>query len=334
MKLAGASDIHIKEFGSYSAYRQISESGLTKELDNILKGADFLAQTIEETRPDLFFIAGDLFDNPTALTCREIYTGTRFIKKINKACIARGIPLYLMPGNHDMLNREHHHLWMFQDIPNIHIVNKVTHYKEVTFIPHMYDVGEFLDAIAKTENNIIVAHQDFSGGTYDSGMASRSDLDVRKFKDKVFLAGDLHIPQSFKNVHYCGSLVQNKFQQSSLANVGGALIYDSESETPITRIPNMFSSHYVKVRSLAALKKLPDNVVVSFSGELDKEQMEEQIKEVYPNLEFQYIKSLSSKPEVPTEYTGLEEISPTKMLEATVESERPEALQQLRQIIS
>lgn len=120
---------------------------------------------------------------------------------------------YIILGNHEMLtaNSSTHALSLLQAFssacPNVHIYDKPTLEKidgaKVNFLPFPH--AEF------NSQALNVCHVDVAGSFMDSGIASKSSIDVG---ENVVVAGHIHTSGQVKECYYSGTMIQTNFGES------------------------------------------------------------------------------------------------------------------------
>lgn len=323
------SDQHLRERGSFPLYNSLENNGLTKELNNIVRGFSFVGDVIRQVKPKLVGALGDLFQNTEYQSARVLHAAHPALSAVRRACAEVGCKHVVIPGNHDILN-EH---------SMITSINPLRHYFDEIFLePSYIDVnGVRLAFIPATSHNgrayaqlgdacansdVVCTHMDFAGCRYESGTPSLSGL--LPDWDKTIISGDIHLPQSVGSVHYVGSLVQQKFYKYSMDNIGGVLLYYPNTGE-IKRIPNTYSKHYIKVRDVEeGLKLDPKKVVLQIVSDKPKAE----INEIFKDFEHMYVPSLTV-PDGEGDIVSYDKFSfddPSKLLLGYVRREKPEAL--------
>jgi hypothetical protein len=259
VKIAAFSDVHLRDMGSFQPYNKVDENGLTLELNNILRGLDFVADTIAKVKPDAVFLPGDLYHTPESLTASVIYASSIGLSKVKAACDELGIPFYIMPGNHDILN----------DKLGINTISTLSGYAELLFENQVLDFGSCKVGVVQFNSDkgvvaqnlkeiseqcdVLVTHLDFKGARYETGKMSDSVIEANL--PIPVISGDIHLPQKVGSVHYIGSLVQNRFNRTDMEGIGGVLVYDTDTKK-FTRHKNTWSKHYVKIEDMSQMVEL------------------------------------------------------------------------------
>jgi DNA repair exonuclease SbcCD nuclease subunit len=277
MNILFYSDIHIKDNSAFIPYNQINEkTGLTKNLMNILRGLNFVADKILELKPNLVINLGDTFNTNDAITTRSLVTAYLGFNNINKNCKKLNIKHYILNGNHEILNEN---LKLSSNILLEGFCDKIINENcvitedniKIGFIPFYRDEIIMSDNITSTINNnidIICIHSDFSGSIFETGKKTTSQLNS-KWGKQIF-SGHVHLPQEVGDVTFIGSLIQNRFDSENL-NKNGILLYNTETKNKM-RFYNNYSKHFVKV-----------NDINSFIQKINKEDFNNIICNIYYN---------------------------------------------------
>jgi hypothetical protein len=347
MKLLLYSDSHIREYGSFTPFNRIDSNGLTFELNNIIRGFQFVADRIIELEPDLIFCLGDIYHNQETIAVRALEAAHRCLVLVKAACDKLGIPHYAIPGQHDTYaepssNSE----GIFSIRPLSGYFTKVFYQKcsevvchkpsnafakvttTIGVIPYVSDPGEFYYALVdlSQSSDLIVTHHDFAGARYENGHVSEAPTSPDS--SVPIVSGDIHLPQSVGNVTFVGSLIQHKFQQNRL-NANGVLLYDTEKKM-FQRYFNNLSKHYVVVRDLQRLKDFePGQVILKVYSDLPREEVAPLLKD----YEYEYFPEAKKSSEVKTVYTEFSAENPEAVLRGYIEKDNPDALEMYDQVI-
>jgi predicted phosphodiesterase len=323
-KILNTGDWHFKESGAFMAWKVYEENGLTKELNNILKGIEFVADTIRAEKPDLVTVAGDILHVPQYQTARVLVAVTRAFDIVFTACEEVGADLVIMKGNHDSLNENMniHSLMPFKKYGTLVDSKSEIWTKgktKVGLLPFLPE-AEFYQEVLRLEKqcDVVVTHYDFDGCSYESGQ--RKEGGVGTERECVFLASDIHLPQVVNQVHYAGSLVQNRFNRDNLDKVGGCSIYDTKTKE-YRHLPNTYSKHYVRIKDI---NKLPlfDHSKAIF--QIFTDTSKEEIIKAYPDLEFQVLPPKKEVSDVKVSYEDSDIPKPKEMLLGHIKAEEPE----------
>jgi hypothetical protein len=334
-KLLFYSDTHLREFSSFPPYCQLADNGLTKELNNIISGFEFVADCIRKIKPERVGMLGDLYNNTEFQSARVLYGSHLALSRIKSACDEVGAEHDMISGNHDILSEQHNisSIANLRGYGNIYLEPQYVTMKngfKVTYLPALSNTGVIFSQLSNAQNqsDLICTHADFAGCKYESGMPSSSPLPAQW--PKPIISGDIHLPQDIGSVKYVGSLIQNKFYRNSLKQLGGVLVYNTEDGT-YYRIPNNYSKHYMKFfdgidKDLPAPTACVLQVVSSRS--------KEEVAETYKDYEHYHVPAMEQKSDVRVNYSHFSLDNPEKLLRVHVNKERPEALEVFDEIIT
>lgn len=277
MKALFFTDPHLRNYGSFPPFNRVEENGLTRELNNILAGFQFVAEKIDELRPQLVVLPGDIFHSPETIQVEALFASAQGLRLVRDACQRAGARFILFPGNHDT-NNENLKITAVDNLAawaEVHLednIIKVNHggktYK-MGLLQYSSDVTKVVTTLRAFEKtcDFITTHMDFHNAMYDNGHRSESQI-PSQYAVPIF-AGDIHTASHVGSVYFIGSLVQNRFSRSDTDYVGGILVYDCETKE-ITRYPNKYSTHYVKIEAPEDLDNLSKdfNLVLQVKCEL------------------------------------------------------------------
>ncbi|WP_339017736.1 exonuclease SbcCD subunit D [Fusobacterium animalis] len=239
MKIVHCSDLHLgKRFSGNKDYVK------KRYMDFFNAFATFIDK-VEEIKPDVCLIAGDIFDkkeiNPDILSKTE-YLFKRLRDNIKKDIIA-------IEGNHDnsrILEESWLEYLQEQNILKVFYYNKDFEEKnylkidDINFYPVGYPGFMIDEALTKLseklnpqEKNIVIVHTGISGSTYTlPGLVSTSILDL--FKDKtIYIAGG-HIhsfttyPKEKPYFFVSGSLEFSNIQNEK-SDKKGFILFDTDT---------------------------------------------------------------------------------------------------------
>jgi len=176
---------------------------------------------LKEKKPDFCIVLGDLLHTHERLHTIPLNKAYEFINKIKKLS-----PVYILVGNHDMINNQqflNSNHWMngMKHWKNVTIVDKVINLKhkekEFLFVPYVPN-GKFIEALNTYETwkncDAIFAHQEFQG----CSMNAITSIDGDKWDEKYpnVISGHIHAKQHpQKNIYYTGSAMQHAFGEST-----------------------------------------------------------------------------------------------------------------------
>jgi hypothetical protein len=323
------SDTHLREQGSFPPFNTIQANGLTGELNNMIRGYHFVAAMIREHRPAYVACLGDTFHVTEYQSAKVLHGADAALGSVKEACDAVGAEHDIVAGNHEIEN----------DLLRVTCITPLRGYGRiiltyelrevagirVAVIPHFSDTGHLYQCLvrAQEEADLILAHADFEGVVYESGQRSKSMLSPRLLKP--CLAGDIHLPQDVAAVSYCGSLVQHRFGRTDLDQVGGVLMYDTQTGKR-SRVANHYSKHYVRTFDPldARARFSPEHVALQVVTSLPAEEVEA----LLAGYDYYYVPRMASAGEEEESATvNRSLVAPADMLRDYVASARPSALE-------
>ena len=204
-----------------------------------------------ENNEKILVILGDMFEIKGYVKVPVYNLVFNEILKLKK----RGISVYLMTGNHDQYDAGGlvHALVPFKEIAKVYERLKLDVIEGITcvFVPYRKNKKQLAEELHKVmgmdlpTDSILFLHQILEGCQIsDNYYAQREGLilpEGLKKKFKWIIAGDVHKPQHYENVWYCGSLFgrnfTDKFEQKSFLRYTG--------DTPEV-IPNPKSPIFLK----------------------------------------------------------------------------------------
>lgn len=155
-----------------------------------------------------FIQVGDLFDNRKALTHNTIEAALDIAEQVSMTFDYA----YFIVGNHDTANKDTmfpHALMIYENIPNIIVVDKPMKVGNILMLPWMFDMEDMDDA------HICIGHFDINGVVMNStGTTSRNHrLNFSDFqKYRMTISGHYHTPNNYENnIKYIGTPYQLTF---------------------------------------------------------------------------------------------------------------------------
>ncbi len=160
----------------------------------------FAVQKAKENNIGTIIIFGDLFDTHSIIHASvlnfyfNLFQGTPEIKWI------------ALVGNHDhsLRNRHDHALTGFKGIPNVTVVDKMTHFEDFDAIPYT-DNEEFFKITEERRSDTLLCHHEFLGSHYENGFYSSHGIPLDNLKYDQLISGHIHKIQSFGPVRYIGA---------------------------------------------------------------------------------------------------------------------------------
>ena len=239
MKIVHCSDLHLgKRFSGNKDY-------VTKRYMDFFNAFATFVDKVEEIKPDVCLIAGDIFDkkeiNPDILSKTE-YLFKRLRDNVKKDIIA-------IEGNHDnsrILEESWLEYLQEQNILKVFYYNKDFEEKnylkidDINFYPVGYPGFMIDEALTKLseklnpqEKNIVIVHTGISGGTNTlPGLVSTSILDLFKDKAMYIAGGHIHsfttYPKEKPYFFVSGSLEFSNVQNEK-SDKKGFILFDTNT---------------------------------------------------------------------------------------------------------
>jgi len=326
-------DVHFRDTGSFIPFNRIGSNGISLELENIIAGCRFIADKIRELKPTVVFGCGDIVQTTEYQTAQVLYGISVGLGLIKNACDEVSAKHIIYLGNHDCLNEGFKitsigMLIGYAQIVLEPVIIDVDYGCNIGIVPYTSNVGHLYATLKSYTDqcSLVMAHADFHGCSYENNYISQSNLECDWNCDIV--AGDIHLPQTIGSVHYPGSLVQHRFYQPDLSRIGGILTYDIESKK-ITRYPNTYSRHYVRVRDIQQLQFLPkDKCVIQVVMPHPKEEIEKYME----GYEWMYVREVQGNQMTPM-YSEFNILPPETILRSYILENRPQALDEFDSVI-
>lgn len=212
---------------------------------------------VEEEKPDLCVIAGDIIDSKIKLSPEQVELCRNFFLNLSAYC-----PLIIIPGNHDV---------NVQNLDRIDSLSPIIHscYYEcanpIHFLKHSgifelygiewavwscfdnqrspFELGHPPNHVKKY--TIGLYHGVVNGCKSDNGMVLAGGLDVAEFDNTdITMMADIHLQQSFRNgeIQYSGSFLQTKTSEN---NDGTYILWEWKKNTFIStvkKVANIYST--------------------------------------------------------------------------------------------
>lgn len=144
---------------------------------------------------------------------------------------SNGLSQIIIVGNHDQEDKEGliHPMRVFEQFDNWHVVDKPTVIDDMAFFPYMNKAliqSEIKKAI-KSGAKFATVHWGIQGAMMNEGHADSEGVPASWLKDfKMVFSGHYHYRNSFSNIQYIGSPMQQNFGEINQKK--GVLLYDNE----------------------------------------------------------------------------------------------------------
>ena len=279
-KILFFSDAHIREVGSFLPWAKVVNGhGLTGELVNIKKSFTFIRSLILETQPRLVLFGGDWHHTTDFVTALTLHVSSICHSMIVSACKEVGCEFWMFRGQHDLFS-EQFNICSINIFANACTVIPSEKIKDIDgfkigILPYVSCKELAISTLSEMscKVDLLSTHLDFAGCSYETGKKSESVIPAKL--GVPCLAGDQHLKQKVKDVRYCGSLYQNRFNREDTEKAGGAILFDMNTKK-MKFYKNTLAKHYVKVSDLENVKNLnPDECVLQVSTDNDRQEVEE-----------------------------------------------------------
>lgn len=216
-----------------------------------------LLDLMKKHQADLLLILGDFCDEKDHHGAWLVNEVVNHLKRLARIC-----PVVCLKGNHDYIQADNPFFGFLDNIPNITWYNKpfvrmTTNGRphKSLFLPHTNNHERDWKGLDFSDYDWFFAHQTFTGAAV--GPRKFEGIDPKIFPhDADVISGDIHQPQSFENVTYCGSPFTVDFGDNFRPRV--LLIPDME-KTLIKSIPCPGpQKRLVEIGSLKDLDKQDD----------------------------------------------------------------------------
>jgi DNA repair exonuclease SbcCD nuclease subunit len=203
MKIAFVSDLHAAV--QLPMARKNDSGTCSDRLTDVLS----IFTQVREEDVDLIVVAGDLFDAKTPDGPTLVHT-SRVLRET-----AEIVPVWLLPGNHDAIDRtgRMYSLQQYAElrIPDLRVLTHETVELDTGLLLHAVPWLPEERALKRIRErgrsqdpdgfNLLVCHQSFLGALWDSGFPSTEGLDPKvidsEFHWNAVISGHLHRPQTF-----------------------------------------------------------------------------------------------------------------------------------------
>lgn len=180
-----------------------------KNLEDASKLIDFIILTAKRNSVDRVEFMGDLFHTHAVVRVEVMDFWKKSFKKITES----GFPVLTLVGNHDQPgSREKEDLSaldVFEDLTDITVVNKPKIFDNILYVPYMSDGAKFVETVNRLhkENGVkaLVAHQTFTGATYENGFYAKDGIDLELIPFEHIICGHIHKEQKIGPCHYIGT---------------------------------------------------------------------------------------------------------------------------------
>ena len=254
MKIFMYSDLHISKTSSILPLTS-SNSKYTYRQNMIIETGKYLAEIIDEVKPNLIINLGDTFDQHT-ITSYDIDVASEFFKCFRYI----NIPHLVLVGNHEMINYDYNAIKILSNIDNITVItepstvdldfiaslhpdsvvtsqsaNREMESTKIALMPYM----EYKDILEFPDGDFLFSHIDIMG------MKIRGDYELPEgvsaeqlSKYKLVFNGHIHKPSIKGNVVNVGSISTHSFSDDNDA-VPQCYVFDTNTLNLQTYKPTM-----------------------------------------------------------------------------------------------
>lgn len=263
-----AADLHLDR--PFDGLTQLPEPLRRRSAESTFTALNHLTSTALHERPDFMIIAGDIFDN----SHRSIKAQRAFVREMKRLNEA-SIPVYLIYGNHDFVNKAWGHL-ILPD--NVHVFPETPSAMSVTcaggqtvklygFSYHQrwikQDMIPYYERSGNADYHIAILHGEPHSGTDESNYAPFSISELEKQGFQYWALGHIHKRQQLLSpvpAWYPGDIQGLSFKESELGPKGASMVE--------------LDPHGVQVRFLPTSDIEWRRSELNFSGTVTADQLE------------------------------------------------------------
>ena len=199
--------------------------------DAVLEAFMYMVLWMVERKLKVLIFAGDMFDNRSQQRSKQLETFDRMLD----LCLAHGITMHAIPGNHDktLYEDEYNFMHPFRHHPAMVYFSKTGTAniggKEFTFIP-FYDDSLLVPMLKEAEgSDVLISHFEMAGSEHLGHVSEKNTITRTTLKkwSKVYL-GHFHNEQNItNNITHLPSFRQTNFGED--IKKGFAVIHDDLS---------------------------------------------------------------------------------------------------------
>ena len=182
-----------------------------KESQNLM---DFIIETSQKEQVDSIIFMGDQLDTHAIIRVEVLHFWDKNLKILNLIC-----PTYLLIGNHDMkgdnqttaLDMNSMSVFKQSNVlyENIHIIDTPSELEGILLMPYFKKESDFLTSAQEFYQSgcekIMLAHQTFTGATYENGFYAEDGIDPALVPQEVIVSGHIHKQQKIGKCSYVGT---------------------------------------------------------------------------------------------------------------------------------
>ncbi len=260
---------------------------------------------IEERKPELIVLTGDLIDSKTKISPEQFTLARNFLQNITNYC-----PVIIILGNHDV---------NLQNIDRLDSISPIVHslYNETINPIHffknsgeynLYDINWAVWSCFDFQKKPEISGDNYTIGLYhgtvkncisDNGFKLTEGIDIEEFKEcNTVMLGDIHLKQTFRNneIVYSGSLIQTKISESE----NGSFVewdFNSDSkkyEPTFIELKNIYSIKTINIEDIKEISEISKEklLVIKYDKEL---QSKSELSSIRKELANKGIKNIEFK---------------------------------------
>lgn len=215
MKIFIYSDVHISKTSSILPLTS-SNPKYTYRQNMIIELGKYLANIIDEEKPDLIINLGDTFDQHT-VSSYDIDVASEFFKCFRYI----NIPHLVLVGNHEMINQDFNAIELLGNINNITVISEpctintnlvLCNSQEPNMELAFYPYCDYNDILDLPKGKYLFSHLDIQGSKIRGSIVLENGIEPTSLKqyDLVF-NGHIHKSSTMNNIFNVGSVTTHSF---------------------------------------------------------------------------------------------------------------------------
>lgn len=165
---------------------------------------DWLKSKIKKYAIEDLWLLGDLTDakdNHSSVLVNRVVNEMKELSEV--------VNLYFIIGNHDCIDRDNPYFEFLEYTTNIKVFIKPQLFNyggvKLLILPHTRNTAEDWKDIDPTAADLILMHHTVRGSMMSNGTRLDAGVDIDWFQGVPTISGDVHVPQTRKNITYTGS---------------------------------------------------------------------------------------------------------------------------------
>lgn len=288
MKIFIYSDLHISKTSSILPLTS-SNPKYTYRQNMILELGKYLAEIIDEEKPDLIINLGDTFDQHT-ISSYDITVASEFFNCFRLL----NMPHLVLVGNHEMMNYDFNAIKLLNNINNITVISEpctihselfqhITDKIELALMPYM----EYKDILELPKGSFLFSHLDIAGVKIRDNIELEDGIDIKTLSDyKLVFNGHIHKPSIKNNIVSVGSVTTHSFSDDN-NSVPQCYLFDTNTLDLKTFKPKMCPLfRKVEIYNISDLKNYIDKLDKSYKYILQVTcpfELKESVKDLLQN---------------------------------------------------